>query len=1164
MSIDEFLENVEATQKLEISSAVLRNDALMKKLQESTITVDIVSIQSSCKVLQVLRNYSLPSSLKVLQIHGSSLNLEEISDLVTSLGNVNGLQELHLYGTKFLESSSFAFVCVLNKCKDLASLTLSENSLTEQELNGLTTALNFESMKNLKNLNLSKNNFNATQVNDILNKLAQAESIVSLDLSQNALQGTEIVSGICKLQSLEELNLSHNSVKFSPLQDLDEACDSLSTNMKTILLSSNHMTPDDISQFCSLIRSDLQQLNLDTNHVRSSIWSLCSLGSRIKQLKVLSLANTDICLAVDGLASLLTLVRRLEDLNLSGNNLMLADFEKIESPLSKLTNMKKLDLSKNYVGADWIKVLSDMLKEFPLLESLNLSESYIKEDDISVLCNSLLKLKKLRCLNLLGNRIDVEVLDDAFPFPSTLEELSLSDVIHGEKLFKNWKSSLPNLLRLQLSNLKLRPCDVEVLADMLLSCPKLEELCLPSADIAVPYGSCEIFCDSIKLLSNIKKIDLTGIKVPHERTLADTIKSLLSLEELVLTDMKIANSDNQSLWSAMRFLKGLRKLHLGGVRVRDVKAFFDMLSFLSNLEEFVFPDLAVRKTDDITEHFSVLESLSCLKNLNLRRNEIREPLRKALSKVLPSMHLLEKLALGEIDKYNECQEELLVAVGKLKYLKEFYVNIFKKSCLAQALSTMPLLEKVELHGDPNIDKQAISALGNMRYLKKLYLSYSKPVSECLPLVLPSLQMLEKLVLWVENWNGVVDVFAALGTLRYLKKLTVRKKWDVRCGTLSPLWESLCSLPLLEKLVLVNVCENDPESFKQLFTAIGRLKYLKKLRLHFECITVTHTQAFAKIVESLQMLEELGLFVRCTGECDEEFVAQVRKLKYLKKLETSVNMQCLHGSLASLQMLEKLKISENRNARETTVSFAAVGKLKHLKVMELPFFVGAGIDIEALLSLNVLEKLKLVFSKNQCIHVYIQRVFRVLKNFKYLKEFCIIYLGDSEIVDVQVLAEVIPSLPLLETLVLCEATNFVKLLVALSELKYLKTLICRNTVTDLDVTLPSLYLLEIVRLDNVGVTTTSNDVRLILDALRSSRFLTELDMYRCLISQADATTILKTTLLQLPNLKEFMIPHIVGDEQEKLQREITEEICRVHGIWNMDDDLDDDSDDDMSS
>ena len=334
-----------------MSLTILSDDNFLKKLNESTINIHTVEIQSTCKLKEVLKKYSLPPCLKFLRITNNNLDYEDIFSLIKSLSAVESLHELHLFRTRFRGSSFNCFSSVLIECSDVQSLCLTDNGLTEEERNCLVTT--FSSMKNLKNLNLTKNNLTEAQASYILQKYGVGKTIVSLDLSQNALQGDKIVSNICKLKSLGELNLSHNHIRFPQLRSLDDESDNFLTNVKIISLSSNNMISDDICVLPSLIRSDLVSLNLDLNRVGCSIWSLCSL--RIKDLKVLSLANTDVSgAAVQGLTKVLTSARQLEELNLSSNNLMSEDFQKLLSPLSSLTRLKKLNLSNNPDGVSLV------------------------------------------------------------------------------------------------------------------------------------------------------------------------------------------------------------------------------------------------------------------------------------------------------------------------------------------------------------------------------------------------------------------------------------------------------------------------------------------------------------------------------------------------------------------------------------------------------------------------------------------------------------------------------------------------------------------------------------------------------------------------------------------------------------------------------------------
>ena len=1038
---------------------VLNNDALLKKLNESTISIHTVEIQSTCKVHQVLKKFSLPSYLKVLRIRGNSLNIEDVTALLKFLHSVNYLHELDLCRTKFKERTFFIFISALNYSKDITSLIFTDNSLTEQEINGLITVL--ESVKNLKTLNLSKSILTETQANAILHKHEQAKNIVSLNLSYNAIQGNEIVVGICQLPSLQELDLSHNCVRFSPLPNFEAKRNYLSTCLKVISLSSNHMKPDDITQFCSLIRSDLLELNLDFNHIGRSIWSLCLLGERIKNLKVLSLANTNICDNVDGLAFLLSLVRELEDLNLSCNNLLAEDFQQLQTPLSKLTLLKTLNLSMNAIGSDGMKAIADIFKDFPLLERLDMNSSYIREDEVSVLCKSLASLKKLKYLNLSGICIDAEVLDDALVLPATLEELLFSDIIHGKKLFDEMRH-LINLRKLHLNKLILRVCDAEALIIMLPCFSKLEELSL--ASLVAP--ECQTILTAIKSLKNIKKIDLNSLKLSNEEALVDMLSSLLFLEELVLADMRGANMDYVSLFSGMKLLKRLRLLSLGGVNMsyNRSKDFCDMLSCLSILKDIVFPDVKISFTgsDRIPGFFDALDSLRYVRSLDMGGINIREQMIADLARVLPSLQLLEKLKI-KLNMYCESNvklpNELLLVFGKLKYLKELsYVSggkyrVSGRDALAEVLASLQLLEKLELDFSLEIDdcKQLSNALGKLRYLKE-FSFFSKSSARFIPKAgiqafshaLSSLQLLEKLTLRIEESSEHVRIeqlCAALGDLKYLRKLDLYF-WEITNSAAEALTKMLPSLELLEELKLRTFMRRhrvDSERKKQVLAAIGNLKYLKKLNFSMWCpsIDIDHEACFAKMLSSLRLtlLEKPNIkWIEISQSETKELFIAVGKLKYLKKLKLSCNIHigisqnnvdALVRALLSMQMLEnlQLKSSECRNKIKSRELFIAVGKLKHLKKLDLSWLgkiTRSSVDalIQALLTLRVLEKLRLEII-NGSNESQGKGLLIAIGKLKYLKKLYLDWEGITQ-TNVDALAKTLISLQVLEKLKLSVA------------------------------------------------------------------------------------------------------------------------------------------------
>jgi hypothetical protein len=68
-------------------------------------------------------------------------------------------------------------------------------------------------------------------------------------------------------------------------------------------------------------------------------------------------------------------------------------------------------------------------------------------------------------------------------------------------------------------------------------------------------------------------------------------------------------------------LENLKKLDLAGMKGNNGKAFIEILSSLSFLEEIVFPHILMHD-DDVTGFFDALRSLKYLKNLDLGRSTI--------------------------------------------------------------------------------------------------------------------------------------------------------------------------------------------------------------------------------------------------------------------------------------------------------------------------------------------------------------------------------------------------------------------------------------------------------------------------------------------------------------------------------------------------------------
>jgi Ran GTPase-activating protein (RanGAP) involved in mRNA processing and transport len=318
------------------------------------------------------------------------------------------------------------------------------------------------------------------------------------------------------------------------------------------------------------------------------------------------------------------------------------------------------------------------------------------------------------------------------------------------------------------------------------------------------------------------------------------------------------------------------------------------------------------------------------------------------ARVVPSLQFLEKLVLvnvdnGDID--NESEKQLFPAVGKLTYLKELkltWCTITQAAAdsLAEVLPSLQLLEKLVMrcvqcaYIDDESEKQLFTAVGKLTYLKELdFLTYkiTRAGSDSLAEVLPSLQLLEKLLLTNDYGGDAMDdlngkqLFDAVGKLTYLKKLKFGGFMITRADA-DTLDEVLPSLQLLEKLVLYRV---GFESAKQLFATIGKLTYLKKLKLNYCTITQADADSLAEVLRSLQLLEKLSLNSNdFTNINDHQLFSAVGSLSCLKELHlchieiTNAGAEILIDVLPSLRNLICIKLNGVREPLKSRLVAAA--------------------------------------------------------------------------------------------------------------------------------------------------------------------------------------------------------------------------------------------------
>ncbi|XP_050289287.1 receptor-like protein 13 isoform X13 [Quercus robur] len=297
----------------------------------------------------------------------------------------------------------------------------------------------FESLKELRSLNLSFNGIGGWIEHKVSESLLRLNKLESLDLDSNIFNQS-IIQSLRLLTSLKSLNLSYNALEGSlPTKEL-----SVFEDLEILDLSNNRLNGSETVQgSISLLRlKKLERLDLGSNGFKRSIIQSLRL---LKSLKTLSLRYNNL----EGSFPIeeLSVFEDLEKLDLSNNelngSLTIQDFKN----LSKLSKLKHLDLRGNHFDEGILRSLGALsaltsLKldnnemEGPLydqgnaslrsLEVLNLADNYFNGSLPKYLAN----LRSLEVLNLGGNNFNGSLpkcsIPKSFSDLTNVESLDLS------------------------------------------------------------------------------------------------------------------------------------------------------------------------------------------------------------------------------------------------------------------------------------------------------------------------------------------------------------------------------------------------------------------------------------------------------------------------------------------------------------------------------------------------------------------------------------------------------------------------------------------------------------------------------------------------------------------------------------------------------------------
>ncbi|KAJ3215188.1 26S proteasome subunit rpt4 [Clydaea vesicula] len=253
--------------------------------------------------------------------------------ITEKIGELTFLKVLAVNDTKYFPFSSGIPKDSLSKLVNLEVLDLSSNFCE----GNISSYVNFENLKNLKHLDLSKNRFD-----DNLNFLNNLEHLTFLDLSENNFYVNDFNGAFSKLRKLEVLKISNGLKKvFSqPLPNPLELSKSLRILDMWFCFDSPSTIPPNLETY-----TNLKSLALNGNNLFGSLDVL----SKLTNLTTLQIGSNNF----EGIIPSFIPHLSLSSLDLSNNK-----FTKLPENFENLRSLEILNLAGNLIDDD-IKFLNN-------------------------------------------------------------------------------------------------------------------------------------------------------------------------------------------------------------------------------------------------------------------------------------------------------------------------------------------------------------------------------------------------------------------------------------------------------------------------------------------------------------------------------------------------------------------------------------------------------------------------------------------------------------------------------------------------------------------------------------------------------------------------------------------------------------------------------------
>ena len=695
------------------------------------------STKSGTELFSVLRRISTLKYFGIAEC--TTITAKATDDLVTTLShNYKGLEQLFLNSelpmthllmimevlTKFINLKVFEIDNITDQVIEYLTSIISHNAL---QYFGITNSNLFttsvieitkvlHNISNLQELAITVSSTGA--INVVATVMPDNSKIQSLDLDDVNLQ-TKYIFKTFSITNLQVRNLqvrnkisnTEASENIAPTMSCDLHLQELNISEKSFLIAAftkalqgsfifkelfinNNITEESIATVFS--HTELEVFDISGNYVKTP--SMIKIRKALQQIPILQQFYIDNITdeTVDDVAAAIYNDIKLQELNISKNNLQSTGAIKIAKALQTISTLTKLNISDNYIADEAADDIAAAIYNNIKLQELNISKNNLQSTGAIKIAKALQTISTLTKLNINDNHITDEAADDIAAALShnadQLQELDISNNCFQRKGIMAITKALQNIVtltKLCIGKYTISDAAENNIAVVLYNNTKLQEL-----DIGLNQDDSEIFliAPTIKILkalhciSALTKLYISNSQFSHEA--ADDIATAVScntqLQELDISNNVLEASGVIKISKALQGIVTLKKLYISDNNITDEAA------------------------DNIAA------AISCntqLQELHVSNNHLQSTGVIKIAKALHNVSTLTKLYISSNNITDEAADDIATAIYSNTQLQEFDVSKNKLHSvgaikIAKALQNICTLIKLYINDNHITDEVA--------------------------------------------------------------------------------------------------------------------------------------------------------------------------------------------------------------------------------------------------------------------------------------------------------------------------------------------------------------------------------------------------------------------------------------------------------------------------